>query len=309
MKKTEFEKKLDSFRPLNSVLEYTIPKLAIHHPFKLLYYLLFKKIYYKRTLKGKIKKVETFFGQDLQILLPASLDIYFFGLKSHPSEVALAKYLIKNLGDGDTFIDIGAHFGYFTKLASCLVGNEGRVIAIEASPETYKILLTNINGSKNIVAKNIAMSNLSDSFIEFCVFPVYYSELNTLNPEQYQNTGWFHKVPNQLIRIPTTTVSDLIDEADAIPKIIKIDVEGAEQLVIEGTIQKFDQLKECSIIIEFNNDKKTDNYLNTEKILRSHNFQPFYINQKGELESIEEAVEDFMTERNIMADNIVFKKQ
>ena len=308
MNKESLLNKLNAFKPLNSVLDYTIPKLILNHPFKLLYYFLLKKIFYKRTLKGTIKTVETFFEQRMKIMLPASLDIYFFGLKSHPSEIALSKYLVKNLNAGDTFIDIGAHFGYFTKLASQLIGNKGKVIAIEASPETFKILHSNTNGQTNIISKNIAISDTKNGFIEFCVFPIYYSELNTLNPEQYENTDWFHKIPSKMVRVGTTTLSNLIEESNTIPKIIKIDVEGAEHMVIKGGIEKLNKLKETSIVIEFINENKTENYSNVEKELRMNNFQPYYIDLNGNPKLIDNSVLQFMTDEKLLSENIVFKK-
>ena len=41
-----------------------------------------------------------------------------------------------HLKPGMTFIDVGANIGYFTVLASRLVGPEGRVIGFEPNSET-----------------------------------------------------------------------------------------------------------------------------------------------------------------------------
>ncbi|MFI6803884.1 hypothetical protein ACIBO6_02520 [Streptomyces luteogriseus] len=44
------------------------------------------------------------------------------------------------LAPGDTVVDAGAHTGYFTVLASRLVGPAGRVVAIESSPVFHRAL-------------------------------------------------------------------------------------------------------------------------------------------------------------------------
>src|SRR5436190_23258831 len=103
--------KLENFRPLNSVLELGINRLVRKHPLKAAYYYFFKKLVYQRTHEGKIIRTNTFFGDHMYIMLPASLDIFFFGLKSHASEIALSRYIVNNLREGDAFLDIGAHFG------------------------------------------------------------------------------------------------------------------------------------------------------------------------------------------------------
>ena len=60
---------------------------------------------------------------------------------------------------GDTFIDIGANFGYFSLVASALVGDKGHVFSFEPEAYNYNALCNNININKfkNIKAYNIAL--------------------------------------------------------------------------------------------------------------------------------------------------------
>lgn len=57
------------------------------------------------------------------------------------------------LQEGWTVVDIGAGLGDFTLLASCAVGETGKVYAYEPFPESYALLLENIelNGDRNVV--------------------------------------------------------------------------------------------------------------------------------------------------------------
>ena len=48
----------------------------------------------------------------------------------------LTRFYREQLKPGMTFIDVGANIGYFTVLASRLVGPEGRVIGFKPNPRT-----------------------------------------------------------------------------------------------------------------------------------------------------------------------------
>ena len=63
-------------------------------------------------------------------------------------EVALMRSL---LHQGDTVIDVGANIGALTVPMSQLVGDNGRIYAIEADPETFNVLCANLalNGIRN----------------------------------------------------------------------------------------------------------------------------------------------------------------
>ena len=72
-----------------------------------------------------------------------------------PRETALISELLK---PGDTFVDVGANIGYFTLLASRLVGATGKVIGIEANPRTFKLLEANValNHCANVDLRHVA---------------------------------------------------------------------------------------------------------------------------------------------------------
>ena len=58
-----------------------------------------------------------------------------------PAESALLR---SALHDGDTFLDIGAHGGYHTLAGARSVGTNGRVIAVEPSPDVVPLLRANV---------------------------------------------------------------------------------------------------------------------------------------------------------------------
>lgn len=62
---------------------------------------------------------------------------------------------------GNVVIDRVAGIGEFSVLASKLVGERGRVISIEPSPDDFITLLMNLknNNCKNVIPLNMAVSN------------------------------------------------------------------------------------------------------------------------------------------------------
>ncbi len=70
-------------------------------------------------------------------------------------------YLRAHLRRGDVFIDAGANVGFYSLIASELVGREGRVLAIEADPYNHEKLLINLqlNDAQNVCAVNAGVSD------------------------------------------------------------------------------------------------------------------------------------------------------
>ncbi|MGQ0507673.1 MAG: FkbM family methyltransferase, partial [Myxococcaceae bacterium] len=81
-------------------------------------------------------------------------EVYFTG-QYEPQETCLVRAILK---PGDTFVDVGAHWGYFSILASTLIGGSGKVLAIEADPRIHRTLARNveINGLAKVKALHVA---------------------------------------------------------------------------------------------------------------------------------------------------------
>jgi hypothetical protein len=82
--------------------------------------------------------------------------IYYFGLW----EPEITRWIERALQPGDGFIDVGANIGYFSLLASKLVGERGAVVAIEPSPELFAALEAHVarNGAGNVRMASVAAS-------------------------------------------------------------------------------------------------------------------------------------------------------
>jgi len=140
----------------------------------------------------------------------------------------------KQVKKGMTVLDIGAHIGYYTLLAANLVGENGRVFAFEPHPGHFALLEKNvrINGYKNVVLVQKAVSNKSE---HTNLFLGEGSGLHSLSD----------RVGKKSIAVEAVTLDDFFDK-DYKVDVIKIDVEGAEMLVLlgaDGVITANDKLK------------------------------------------------------------------
>lgn len=166
------------------------------------------------------------------------------GLIFNPVEPHLQKFLGKNIKKGDTVFDIGSNIGYTSILMSRLVGEQGSVYAFEPMNQNLTILHKNIslNNCKNISVIDKALSDKNGE-IDF---------FTPLNGEDLSMSSmvWGSGVKNwkkQLVK--TVCLDENINLKNLSPKLIKIDVEGAEGLVVMG-IQKLIERCRPSIFIE-----------------------------------------------------------
>ena len=277
----------------------------VARPLQYGFVMFFNKLIYPVTQKGMLKKADTFFGRSLYVLLPAGTDIYLAGGKTHNSEIRLAKFLIHTLKKGDVFIDVGAHFGYFSLLASRLV-NTGKVYAFEASGNSFEVLQKNVRAVENIHPIHKAVSDRNEP-IEFYELPVAYSEYNTMELTQFEDEAWYRKIEPEKRIVESATLDNFSLDMAPGPALIKIDVEGAELKVIKGGA---DYLSNHSpvIIMEYLEDRRNNqNHKSAIQLLREWKYRSYSISDSGGLELCAD-IDGHLLAKNIGSDNIVFKK-
>ena len=144
-------------------------------------------------------------------------------------EAAEMAFVLGRLAPGDTFLDVGAHIGYFTLPAAQRVGASGRVIALEPSPASFELLKSNVrlNGFSCVTCLQAAAS-AHDGTATLTISsqsPMW----NTLRGEALADTN------ATSIAVDTRSLDNIVADAGW-PKIagIKLDVEGAESEVLQG---------------------------------------------------------------------------
>lgn len=292
----------------------TVEKLAngskclrlLNNPYKYLFAIYYKYLIYKKCKTETIRGTRLFYGGKIKIALPASTDIFLTGGKSHDSEIRLTKFLIQSLKPGDHFLDIGAHFGYYTLIASELVGSAGKVYAFEPSSQTFRVLEMNARHHTNIKIFNQAVSNKIGEII-FFEFPNLYSEYSSENIKQFEKMAWYPQFQPVRTTVNATNIDTIASEVTFTPKIIKIDVEGSEYNVLSGAVGYLTK-KYTIIAMEFLNPKRGNQEHNKAVMLLTENgYTSYIINQKGALEAIDN-IDNYLIERKLESDNIIFKK-
>ena len=136
-----------------------------------------------------------------------------------------------NLAKGQVFVDIGANIGYDTLLASRIVGDAGKVVAIEASPRTFALLQRNLalNNASNVRAVNAAASNRRGK-LELYETSIY-------------NIGAATTLPTRggtpIGTVDALPLDELLTEQErARVRLVKMDVEGAEPTVLGNLLDR-----------------------------------------------------------------------
>jgi FkbM family methyltransferase len=154
-------------------------------------------------------------------------------------EPKTVQFLRDNLKLGQVFVDVGANVGFFTILASKLVGDTGKVYAFEPSLDCFEVLKRNVelNSCKNVELFQVALGNKTGVSKLFKPNPISYGQQyieeavvgkDKLDYEQYD-------VKEMLSgKYETITIKRLDEILTAPPDMVKVDVEGAERLVLEG---------------------------------------------------------------------------
>ena len=136
------------------------------------------------------------------------------------------------------FFDIGANIG---KWSLSNLNNCEKIVAIEASPTTFKNLLLNINDNPKITCLNFAVCNSKDEYITF--YNCSANTLSTTNKEwlDSEKSRFYNQFNYDVIRCKPITIDKLI-EFYGIPELIKIDTEGGEFETISSLTQKVPNL-------------------------------------------------------------------
>jgi len=177
-----------------------------------------------------------------------------------PETTRLIKDILK---PGMTFVDIGAHIGYFTRLAAQRVGVSGRVVAFEADRENLVLLKKNSAPFSNITIVPEAISDTKGNITFYHV---------------RGSTGCHSVVPHDDSRaeiVSATTLDDFLERRN-MPRVdvIKMDIEGGEWKALLG-MEKTIAASRVQLILEYNPDSLRRAGIDPHDLLRwlyAHDF-------------------------------------
>jgi len=153
-----------------------------------------------------------------------SREVFFTGGYG-PQETALLRAILR---PGRTFVDVGANWGYFSLLAAHLVGAGGRVVAVEADPRLHARLAGNLaaNELERVAAPAVAAAAAEGTL-----------ELAGHDPDA-GNWGVSSLVgprTGRTFTVRARALDDVLDDAGmGRVDLLKMDIEGAEELALRG---------------------------------------------------------------------------
>jgi FkbM family methyltransferase len=186
---------------------------------------------YSKMLRVPVRRrVRTFWGDEMEVVFPerVSMKIYRYGF----FERELTQFVLAKVKPGMVFFDVGAHFGYYSLLASTLVGAQGAVHSFEPTPSTYGMLLSNTSAKKNVTINNLAMWSNSTT-IRLRDYGLAFSAFNSVEESRVQDNmrddaSFAH------CEVHATSVDEYAAKNGVVPNFIKLDAEGAEPQIIQG---------------------------------------------------------------------------
>ena len=185
------------------------------------------------------------------VLLFTTHDYYFRGL---PYEADTTQLILERLTPGSIFIDIGGNHGFFATIAGLRVKPAGRVYSFEPNPAVYAQMEKNIelNDLGNIVQpQRIALSNTDGGSVKLFVSQDRYNTgLSSIILHSEKVEGG-QLAESEYVEAPCRT----FDSWSAEKKLgrialMKIDVEGAEELVLGGMGRTLRENPPGAIILE-----------------------------------------------------------
>ncbi len=161
--------------------------------------------------------------------------------RDHEYEVNITRFVETRLNEGDAFLDLGANIGHFSMVASHIVGESGKVLAVEPGELNTKFLLLN---------------QQINEFHHMEIFSCAASDKKGLSLYDTSGSNGFISKPDCDLQrtfgstiVNTVVIDELFGHLNRL-EMIKVDIEGAEYLALKGaeeTIRKFEPI----IISEF----------------------------------------------------------
>jgi len=171
---------------------------------------------------------------------------YMGGAEMHGGfELAERAFVSRFLRAGMTALDIGAHHGLYTLLASKRVGPNGRVFAFEPSPRERKALRWNVglNRCKNVVIEGLALGN-EEGEGSLYVVQGHETGCNSLRPPALSGITW--AAPVHVSSLDQWLATHKVKTVD----FIKLDVEGGELSVLQGAQRLLESVPRPVILVE-----------------------------------------------------------
>lgn len=154
------------------------------------------------------------------------------------------EFLTNNCKPGAVIIDIGAHIGLFSVIASQITGDTGKVYAFEPAPSTYELLqkTLSINHNRSVIEAFQKAVGKEPGKISFFVSDDEADNSNSL--VNYKDDRPLHGIDVEVTSVDAFVKEKKINKLN----FIKIDVEGAEYDTLQGAAETLQNLRPVCIV-------------------------------------------------------------
>lgn len=168
------------------------------------------------------------------------------GIDFEPEPTEMVRRLLR---PGDTVIDVGANFGWYTTLCAKIVGDQGKVFSFEPVPSTFARFEENLELNQvtnRVVAVRAAAGKEAGEVIVYVFdrFSHSCASLSKLDQSDYRT-----------IKAPLVVLDDYLAE-QGVPQVdfFKCDVEGSELSVLNGCTRILSAKHAPIVLVELNQD-------------------------------------------------------
>jgi FkbM family methyltransferase len=176
---------------------------------------------------------QLFAGKSLRLNIDKTdrtqLNVLAHMLKGQLFEHETSLFVVHTVGPGDVVVDVGANIGYFALLSALLVGDAGKVVAIEANPKNVPLLAANValNSASQVAIEPIAVSDQPGQV-------VFWSHHSDSDGGIRAGRALGEELDNEFVvsaeRLEVVAARQGLDRI----KLLKIDTEGHELHVLQG---------------------------------------------------------------------------
>lgn len=140
-------------------------------------------------------------------------------------DVAVFKKFLK---PGDVFIDVGANIGWYSVVASLVLGETGKILAIEPEPRNLELLRKNLAGVKTPYEIHAAAVSDEKGTAELYLSPDNFGDHSLV-------LDGFKHVSRQKVSVPLERLESLITAEDFKKTgLLKMDIQGSEPKALVG---------------------------------------------------------------------------
>ncbi|TVQ23459.1 MAG: FkbM family methyltransferase [Leptolyngbya sp. DLM2.Bin15] len=173
-------------------------------------------------------------------------------LRGEVAELETIQAFRRVVQPGMDVIDVGANVGQMTLELAHLVGDQGRVVAVEPGPGNLRLLERHVQGNgmgDRVLMEAAACTDQPDQTITLNILGSDTDDIGSgfsvVDAAKLPNP---HQLPTHAYPVSTTTVDALVARYALTPGFLKIDVEGAELQVLQGAQQTLKQYRPIVLV-------------------------------------------------------------